>query len=117
MTSMQVGAKRFDGVLQFGVGALLRLACAVVVAVVVAALVALASRLLADALGVLDGSAGGWLPLRHGWLRGRLDSSCVSCDACIRGKAAVCLGATRFRGGGATGAVSSVSPAGMGAPA
>jgi hypothetical protein len=52
---LQVGAKRFDGVLQFGVGALLRLACAVVVAVVVAALVALASRLLTDALGVLDG--------------------------------------------------------------
>jgi hypothetical protein len=52
---LQVGAQGFEGLLEFGVGALLRLACAVVVAVVVAALVALASRLLADALGVLDG--------------------------------------------------------------
>jgi hypothetical protein len=62
---LQVGAQGFEGLLQFGVGALLGFACAVVVAVVVAALVALAARLFADAFGVLDGSAGGWLPLRR----------------------------------------------------
>jgi hypothetical protein len=41
--------------LEFGVGVLTRLLLAVVVAFVVAALVALAARLFADALGVLDG--------------------------------------------------------------